>query len=357
MARSRPARAGRRAVARQARRRQLVRRDRLAAAGAGAARGPRRHARPVRHRAAAGARRPGDAAGALPLRRSTSATGRPSAWARDRRPTTPRASSSRDRRDDRSRGGRAALEALRGSIVQVPPAASAVHVDGERAYRRFRRGEDVAGAVADRDRVRAGAGRLRRGAPGGRARRALLDRHVRARHRPRPRRGGRHRGVLRGAAPHGDRPLRPCRRRRAGRGARAAVRAAALARAGRGAAAPAGRAPRRRERRRRAARARRGGRGRRRRPSSCSTRPARCSPSPPASTAWRGPTRCWPGAPSGGAAPLPDARRRPGRAPGDRARHVRRRPPGPPPGDGDRDRGGARARRAGAWSRRSTRTR
>jgi tRNA pseudouridine55 synthase len=37
-----------------------------------------------------------------------------------------------------------ALAALRGTIEQVPPAASAVHVDGERAYRRFRRGEDVA---------------------------------------------------------------------------------------------------------------------------------------------------------------------------------------------------------------------
>lgn len=38
---------------------------------------------------------------------------------------------------------RAALDAYRGPIRQVPPAASAVHVDGERAYRRFRRGEDV----------------------------------------------------------------------------------------------------------------------------------------------------------------------------------------------------------------------
>lgn len=38
---------------------------------------------------------------------------------------------------------RAALPALRGDIEQVPPAASAVHVDGERAYRRFRRGEAV----------------------------------------------------------------------------------------------------------------------------------------------------------------------------------------------------------------------
>lgn len=38
---------------------------------------------------------------------------------------------------------RAALPALTGTIEQVPPAASAVHVDGERAYRRFRRGEAV----------------------------------------------------------------------------------------------------------------------------------------------------------------------------------------------------------------------
>jgi tRNA pseudouridine55 synthase len=37
----------------------------------------------------------------------------------------------------------AALAGLRGPIVQVPPAASAIHVDGERAYRRFRRGETV----------------------------------------------------------------------------------------------------------------------------------------------------------------------------------------------------------------------
>jgi tRNA pseudouridine55 synthase len=38
---------------------------------------------------------------------------------------------------------RAALPALTGIIEQVPPAASAVHVDGERTYRRFRRGEAV----------------------------------------------------------------------------------------------------------------------------------------------------------------------------------------------------------------------
>jgi tRNA pseudouridine55 synthase len=37
----------------------------------------------------------------------------------------------------------AALDAFRGPIVQVPPAASAVHVGGERAYARFRRGEAV----------------------------------------------------------------------------------------------------------------------------------------------------------------------------------------------------------------------
>ncbi len=36
-----------------------------------------------------------------------------------------------------------ALPAFTGAIEQVPPAASAVHIDGERAYRRFRRGETV----------------------------------------------------------------------------------------------------------------------------------------------------------------------------------------------------------------------
>ena len=36
------------------------------------------------------------------------------------------------------------LDGFRGAITQVPPAASAVHIDGERAYKRFRRGEDVA---------------------------------------------------------------------------------------------------------------------------------------------------------------------------------------------------------------------
>ena len=37
----------------------------------------------------------------------------------------------------------AALAGFRGTIAQVPPAASAVHVGGERAYARFRRGEIV----------------------------------------------------------------------------------------------------------------------------------------------------------------------------------------------------------------------
>ncbi len=35
------------------------------------------------------------------------------------------------------------LPALTGEIEQIPPAASAIHIDGERAYRRFRRGETV----------------------------------------------------------------------------------------------------------------------------------------------------------------------------------------------------------------------
>jgi tRNA pseudouridine55 synthase len=38
---------------------------------------------------------------------------------------------------------RRSLEQFRGEIRQVPPAASAIHVDGERAYKRFRRGEEV----------------------------------------------------------------------------------------------------------------------------------------------------------------------------------------------------------------------
>ena len=38
---------------------------------------------------------------------------------------------------------RRSLNGFRGAIRQVPPAASAVHIDGERAYKRFRRGEEV----------------------------------------------------------------------------------------------------------------------------------------------------------------------------------------------------------------------
>ncbi len=38
---------------------------------------------------------------------------------------------------------RAALPSLTGLVEQVPPAASAIHVDGVRAYERFRRGEAV----------------------------------------------------------------------------------------------------------------------------------------------------------------------------------------------------------------------
>src|SRR5262245_19952742 len=38
---------------------------------------------------------------------------------------------------------RRSLDRFRGEIQQVPPAASAIHIDGERAYKRFRRGEEV----------------------------------------------------------------------------------------------------------------------------------------------------------------------------------------------------------------------
>ena len=40
-------------------------------------------------------------------------------------------------------GVEAALAAFRGPILQVPPQVSAVHVDGERAYQRVRRGESL----------------------------------------------------------------------------------------------------------------------------------------------------------------------------------------------------------------------
>ena len=40
-------------------------------------------------------------------------------------------------------GIRGALMRFSGAIEQVPPAASAIHIDGERAYARFRRGEVV----------------------------------------------------------------------------------------------------------------------------------------------------------------------------------------------------------------------
>lgn len=52
--------------------------------------------------------------------------------------------------DVRPEGGRVATESIaevlphfRGRITQVPPAASAIHIDGQRAYARFRRGEEV----------------------------------------------------------------------------------------------------------------------------------------------------------------------------------------------------------------------
>ena len=37
----------------------------------------------------------------------------------------------------------AAMPAFRGNILQAPPAYSAVHIDGERAYERVRKGQDV----------------------------------------------------------------------------------------------------------------------------------------------------------------------------------------------------------------------
>src|SRR5881394_1796631 len=49
-----------------------------------------------------------------------------------------------DPEGDIAAAGRAAAKNLTGDILQAVPAASAVHVDGERAYARMRRGEAVA---------------------------------------------------------------------------------------------------------------------------------------------------------------------------------------------------------------------
>ena len=137
---------------------------------------------------AAGGRRPGDAACDLPLRPGQGLLTPSCSSAPSRRRSTPRARSRPAGRPPTPTPWPRAAAALVGEIVQTVPAASAVKVDGERAYARMRRGEaveppprqvtihrlDVSGFDA------ATAARVDRG--------RLLEGHVRAPARRRPRR-------------------------------------------------------------------------------------------------------------------------------------------------------------------------
>ena len=168
-----------------------------------AARRPRRHARPVRHRPAARARRPRHPGAALPHGRCPRPTRWSRASARSRRPATRRG----DHRDGRGAGRRPG--AADGRAAPGAAGLLAVKVDGRRAYELARAGEEVelSGARHRRRRVRRAV--ARRG-PSGLPHRLLLG-HL----RPQPGHGPRRR-LLRGAAAHGDRPVRGRRRRRAG---------------------------------------------------------------------------------------------------------------------------------------------
>ena len=102
---------------------------------------------------------------------------------------------------------REALTAFVGEIDQVPTAVSAIKVDGKRAYQRVRDGEEVelkARRVTVHELTVTGDPRGR-----GRRSRALLQRHLHPRDRPRPRRGARGRRAPDGPAAYGGGPLRP----------------------------------------------------------------------------------------------------------------------------------------------------
>ena len=130
----------------QARRAHLARHRgrRPPAAGPGRQGRALRHPRPVRHRPAGAAGRPRDAPRARTCRRWTRPTWPRCAPGSRRPPATPRGRS-------RSPGARRAAAEVRGGAARVPgqPASSAcrpyaaVRVDGERLYRRARRGEVV----------------------------------------------------------------------------------------------------------------------------------------------------------------------------------------------------------------------
>ena len=125
---------------------------------------PRRHARPVRDRAAARARRPRDARAALPDGAAEDLRGRRAA----RRDLDHRRSGGRDRRD-RARARPSRCAADRDRSRQRPPAYSAVTVGGERAYERARRGRGGRARPSARSRSRASSSC---GATGDRAQRS-----------------------------------------------------------------------------------------------------------------------------------------------------------------------------------------
>ncbi len=111
----------------------------------------------------------------------------------------------------------AAARGLVGEIVQAVPAASAVKVDGERAYARMRRGETVVPPPRRVTIHRLDVQRFDAETQRATHRRALLEGHVRPPARGRPRQRDRRRRVLPRAAAHARRRLRRGRRRDARR--------------------------------------------------------------------------------------------------------------------------------------------
>ena len=105
----------------------------------------RRHARPDGDRCARARHRPRHPAARPPGAGRPRATTPPSGSGSPPSPTTPRATSSTTAR--RARPHRRAIArrcaAYVGDIEQVPSAVSAIKIDGERAYKRVRAGEDV----------------------------------------------------------------------------------------------------------------------------------------------------------------------------------------------------------------------
>ena len=195
---------GRRPADRQAGRHQLPRRRRGGPARARRQARPRSatRARSTRSRPAccwswsAGRRRPSAADGAAEALRD----GRPAGGA-PRRPATRRGRSPRPGASRRIR-----RELPTGEIRQRPPAYSAVKIDGERAYKRARRGEsfEMPERIVTVHALRAALARA--GGPAGSAR-GVRDRmrlgHLRALADRRPRRR-----LLPGAAADRDRPVR-----------------------------------------------------------------------------------------------------------------------------------------------------